>query len=284
MPKGLELVCGQVTAPGATLSPLVMNATNSSTVRMAPLNAPVALLSFWGRSNAAGIGRIRSPRLHDNVQGIRFRIPATDPTYLQPHQPWQRLIPQDTLTLEISGSAVGGQIEQMGMLIYYTDLPGVSARLIGADELMKRAMNLWTTEIAVTPGVAGGYSGQVAINSTFDNFKANTDYALIGYEVDAQCTAVRFTSPDFGQLGLGGPGMMSNSAGGFGGRHITGEWFLRLTRYFGIPLIPVFSSANKFGTLVDICQNQAGTAVNITAILMELAAPGTAGYSSGLTG
>jgi hypothetical protein len=284
MPKGLEVIGGQATAPGSTLTVLTMNATNSSTVRMAPLNANVALLSFWGRSNAAGIGRIRSPRLHDNVQGLRFRMTATDPTYLQPMGPWQRLVPQDTLTLEISGSSTGGQLEQMGMLIYYTDLPGVSARLIGLDELYKRAMNLWTTEIAVTPGVAGGYSGQVAINSTFDNFKANTDYALLGYEVDAQCTIVRFTSPDFGQLGLGGPGMASNPAGGFGGRHITSEWFVRLTRHFGIPLVPVFNAANKFGTLVDIMQNQAGGAVNITANLMELAAPGTQGYSSGLTG
>lgn len=284
MPKGLELVAGQATAPGATLTSLTMNAGNSSTVRMAPLNANVALLAFWGRNNAAGIARIRSPRLHDNVQGIRVRIPATDPTYLQAMGPWQRLIPQDTLTLELSGSAVGGQIEQMAMLVYYTDLPGVSARLIGLDELYKRAMNYWTTEIAITPGVAGGYSGQVAINSTFDNYKANTDYCILGYQVDAQCTAVRFTSPDFGQLGLGGPGMMSNVAGGFGGRHITGEWFVRLTRYFGIPLLPVFNSANKFGTLCDIMQNQAGTAVNVTLNLMELAAPGAQGYSSGLTG
>lgn len=284
MPKGLEVVAGQVTAPGSTLTSLIMNAGNSSTVRMAPLNANVALLAFWGRNNAAGISRIRSPRLHDNVQGIRTRITATDPTYLQAMGPWQRLIPQDTLTLELSGSATAGQIEQMALLIYYTDLPGVAARVIGLDELYKRAMNYWTTEIAITPGVAGGYSGQVAINSTFDNFKANTDYALMGYEVDTQCTVVRFTSPDFGQLGLGGPGMMSNPAGGFGGRHVTGEWFVRLTRYFGIPLVPVFNSANKFGTLVDIMQNQAGAAVNVTANLMELAAPGTAGYSSGLTG
>lgn len=284
MPKGLEVVAGQVSAPGAILTALTMNAGNSSTVRMAPLNANVALLAFWGRNNLAGIGRIRSPRLHDNVQGIRFRVPATDPTYLQAMGPWQRLIPQDTLTLELSGSSTAGQLEQMAMLIYYTDLPGVAARLIGTDELYKRAMNYWTTEVAITPGVAGGYSGQVAINSTFDNYKANTDYALMGYEVDAQCTVVRFTSPDFGQLGLGGPGMMSNVAGGFGGRHVTSEWFIRLTRYFGIPLIPVFNSANKFGTLCDVMQNQAGTAVNVTMNLMELAAPGTTGYSSGLTG
>jgi hypothetical protein len=65
---------------------------------------------------------------------------------------------------------------------------------------------------------------------------------------------------------------------------VTSEWFVRLTRHFQIPLIPVFNAANKFGTLVDIMQNQAGTAVNITANLVELAAPGTQGYSSGLTG
>lgn len=284
MPKGLEVIGGQAVAPGSNLTVLTMNAGNSATVRMAPLNANVAMLAFWGRNNAAGIGRIRSPRLHDNVQNIRFRIPATDPTYLQAMGPWQRLIPQDTITLEISGSATAGQQEQMGLLWYYTDLPGVAARLIGLDELYKRSMNYWTTEIAITPGVAGGYSGQVAINSTFDNFKANTDYALLGYQVDQQCTIVRFTGPDFGQLGLGGPGMMSNVAGGFGGRQVTAEWFVRLTRYFGIPLIPVFNSANKFGTLCDIMQNQAGTALNVTMELMELAAPGTQGYSSGLTG
>jgi len=284
MGKGLELVAGQTTAPGATLTALTMNAGNSATVRMAPLGSTVALLSTWGRNNAAGIWRIRSPRLHDNVQGMRYRIPATDPTWIQPMGPWQRLVPQDTLVVELSGSAVGGQIEQAAMLIYYSDLPGVAARLIGLDELYKRAQNLWTTEIAITPGVAGGYSGQVAINSTFDNFKANTDYALLGYEVDVQCTAVRFTSPDFGQLGLGGPGTMNTSTAGTSGRNLTSEWFVRLTRLFGIPLIPVFNAANKFGTLVDIMQNQAGAAVNVTAVLMELARAGDTGYSSGLTG
>jgi len=35
---------------------------------------------------------------------------------------------------------------------------------------------------------------------------------------------------------------------------------------------------------VDVMQNQAGAAVNITANLVELAAPGTQGFSSGLTG
>src|SRR5260370_28677442 len=122
---------------------------------------------------------------------------------------WQRLVPQDTLTLELNTAAGAGVIEQAAMLIYYSDLPGNAARLIGIPELLKRTTNVWTTEISIAPGVAGGYSGQVAINSTFDNFKANTDYALVGYEVDTRCTVVRFTSPDFSNLGIGGPCVLS---------------------------------------------------------------------------
>jgi len=278
MPHALELIGGQATAPGAVLTALTMFAGNSSTVRNADLASKVALIQTWGRNNAAGIWRIRSPKLHDNVQGIRFRLDATDPTPLIDPGTWQRLVPQDTLTLEISGSAVAGQLEQAFLLIYYSDLPGNSARFIGRDELLKRTMNVWTTEIAVVPGVAGGFSGQVAINSTFDNFKANTDYALVGYHVDSQCGAVRFTSPDFSNLGIGGPGLIA--AGSPSGRHITARWFEHLTQWLGIPLIPVFSAANKFGTLVDIAANQAGGAVNVTAIIHELAVAGGTGFSA----
>jgi hypothetical protein len=275
MPHALEIVGGQATAPGATLTALTMNTGNSSTVRNADLSSIVALTQTWARNNVAGIWRIRSPKLHDNVQGDRFRIPVNDPGPLLMPGTWQRLVPQDTLTLELSGSAVAGQIEQAFMLIYYSDLPGNAARFIGWQELSKRTMNVWTTEISIVPGVAGNWSGQVAINSSFDNFKANTDYALVGYECDVQCGAVRFTGPDFSNLGIGGPGMNAQ-------RWWTAQWFPWLSNNLGIPLIPVFNAANKFGTLVDIASNQAGGQVNVTAILHELAPVGATGFSSGI--
>jgi len=283
MPKALEVIAGQATAPGATLTAITMNAGNSNTVRNASLQSFVGLLATWARNNAAGVWRIRSPKLHDNVQGIRFRVPATDPEPLYPYDVVQRLVPQDTLTLELSGSSTAGQTEQAALLIYYVDLPGAAAHLITEDELQKRTNNVWTTEISITPGVAGGYSGQVAINSTFDNFKANTEYALVGYAVDTQCSVVRFTGPDFANLGIGGPGLMSAGAGNFGGRWMTERWFIWLARMWNLPLIPVFNAANKFGTLVDIMQNQAGATVNVTAVLHELAPPGTQGFSYGIS-
>lgn len=267
MPHALELITGKVTAPGAALTALTMGAGNSATVRNAALTSQIALLSTWAFNNAAGIWRIRSPKLHDNVQGIRNRITALDPIPEWPPVPWQKLVAQDNLTLELSGSAVGGQIEQAQLLIYYSDLPGNAARLIGVQELQQRMVNYWTTEVAIAPGATGGFSGQVAINSTFDNFKANTDYAVLGYTVDAACAAIGITSPDFSNLRVGGPGNVTS-------RQITARWFIELTQKFGIPLIPVFNAANKAGTLVDVAQNQAGAAVNVTIILAELSGTG----------
>ena len=52
------------------------------------------------------------------------------------------------------------------------------------------------------------------------------------------------------------------------------EWFVRLSRLTGIPLIPVINAANKGGTTIDIAQDQAGAAVNVSLILVEMAPGG----------
>lgn len=264
MPLAMELIAGQATAPGATLTALTMNAGNSLTVRNTALTTDIRLINMWMRNNAAGIGRIRSPKLHDNVQGIRYRTDANDPVPLFPLGAWQRLTPQDTLIAEISGSATGGQIEQMAALIWYSDLPGSNARLVNWTDIVSRVVNYLTVEVAVTPGVLGGYSGQVAINSTFDLLQANTDYAVLGITTDVLCTAIRLTGPDFANFGLGVPGFMAD-------RNFPARFFLNLNQQLGIPTIPVFNSANKNGTLIDVMQNQAGSAVNANIICCQLA-------------
>lgn len=135
MGLGMELISGRATAPGATLTALTMAAGNSLTVRFANLNSKIYLINMWAQNNAAGIFRVRSPKLHDNVQGIRYRIDAADPVPLFPLGASQILTPQDTLIAEISGSATGGQIEQGQLLIWYADLPGSNARLANWSQL-----------------------------------------------------------------------------------------------------------------------------------------------------
>jgi len=264
MGLAMELLSGRATAPGATLTALTMASGNSLTVRNATPNSQIALINMWAMNNAAGIFRVRSPKLHDNVQGIRYRVDAADQTLLMPNGAWQKLWAQDTLIAEISGSAVGGQIEQGQLLVWYADLPGSNARLANWSAIQNRIVNYLTVEVAVTPGVLGGYSGQVAINSTFDLLQANTDYAILGGMTDVACAAVQIVGPDFANFGIGFPGFMGN-------RNLPARFFYELNWQLNLPTIPIFNSANKNGTLVAVVQSQTGNAVNVTLNLVQLA-------------
>jgi len=263
MGAALELLTGIATAPGTTFTTLTMAAGNSATVRNAPLERRVWLLQAWVDAQGAGTFRIRSPRLHDNVQGIRLDTTTGYPVPLLPWGTPQRLVPQDTLVLEITGSATSGDIETGCLLVWYEDLPGVSSRFIDVATLKSRMANLLTVENTLALGTAGGYSGEEAINAEFDLMKANTDYALLGYLVDAECAAVRWRGSDIGNIGVGGPGEPDI-------RELTKDWFVVLTEKYGIPLIPVFNSANRPGILVDGAQDENGTDVTVTSIFAEL--------------
>lgn len=264
MGQALEVIAGQATAPSTTFTAWTVASGNSLTIRSADINSQVNLLSVWAQNQAAGSLRIRSPRLHDNVDGIRMRVDASDVRPIYPRWKFlQALIPQDVLIVEQTGSAVGGQFEQGALLVYYQNLPGINARFISTDQLRQFGVNIIGQDVPITPGAGGGYTGQVAVNSSRDNFKANTNYALMGYRVDANCTTVRIQGADVGNLGIGGPGAAADP-------QTTSTWFEWLSDYYGLPLVPVFQSANKGAILVDVQQNQAATATNVTLFMVEL--------------
>ena len=260
----LELIGGQATQPSTTFTALTMNAGNSNTVRNTNSDVNPILLNAWTDCQAGGNLRIRSPRLHDNVQGIRLVSIIGEPWPLLPFGRSQNLISQDTLTLEITGSNTAGDIECAGFLIYYPELPGVNARFIDADELNTRGVNIMGQENTLATGTAGGWSGQEAINAEFDNFKANTDYALVGYLTSAECCSIRWQGADSGNLGVGGPGNIAPQMG-------TADWFRKLSDFYKLPLIPVFNSANKNAILIDAHQDENGADPTVTSIFVELA-------------
>src|SRR5688572_9967463 len=68
----LELLTGFVTAPDTTQTALTMATGNSLTVRAAGPNSLAKLLTLWVDVQLRGIFRLRSPKLHDNNQGLRF--------------------------------------------------------------------------------------------------------------------------------------------------------------------------------------------------------------------
>jgi hypothetical protein len=260
----LDTVSGFVTAPGSTFTPWTMGVGDTLQVRNSNPAKKTQLIEFWAFNQVTGTFRVRSPKLHDNVQGIRESVAPASVDFALPYACNQILYPQDILIAEQTGSAVAGQIESGSLLIYYEDLPGVAGRFIAPPDTAKRGVNIVNVELALTPGAAGGYSGQLALNAQFDLLQANTDYAVLGYLVNARAATVAIRGPDTGNLRCSGPAEPTK-------RDQTSQWFIMLSQWTGIPLIPVINSANKAGTFVDVVQNQAATAITVNWVLLQLA-------------
>lgn len=264
MPSALELVAGRVTAPGATLTALTPNSGQSFVVRNAPLDQRPLLIGAWAFNNADGVLRIRSPRLHDAQQGIRISVPANSVQYLWPLGCVQALYPQDTLIVELSGSSTAGQIETAGLLVYYPNLPGADARLADPRDVMRRSRNVVGIQVTITAGTTGDWSGLKSLGADFPgHLKANTDYAVLGYTTNRRGLAVALSGVDFGNVRVGGP--LEPNYNDF-----TAWFFVELSDYLGLPLVPVFNSANIGGINVEVATNQDGGTYVITFFLYEL--------------
>jgi len=259
----IDTITSQGTAIGASLAATTIAGGDSFTIKNASLSSDVFMLSFWVHNQAAGIARIRSPKLHDNVDAIRVRVQAALIFMQWSESVPQRFYPQDTEIVELAGSAVGGQIESVVQLMYYADLPGQAARFIGPGALAQRRKNNVGVRVAITLGTTTGYNGALAINANVDLLKANTDYAVLGMTGDVRTAAICLRGPDTGNLRVSVPGEPSLW-------HIGAEFFVRLSLAYGKDLIPVINSANKGGTLIDCVNNQAGGTENVTVFLAEL--------------
>jgi hypothetical protein len=258
-----DLVTGFVTAPSTTQTALTMSTGDSLTVKASAGDKPIWLIQAWADNQTAGVLRIRSPRMHDNNQGLRMQVTASDVAPLLSMGRPQRLFTTDVVSVDLSGSATAGDIESAALFHFYEDVQGLAGRFIKADELQRRALHLLNIENTLALGTAGGWSGSEAINVEFDPFKANTDYALIGYLVNVECLAVAWRGADTGNLRVGGPGNETL-------RHVTAEWFVRLSQRYDLAAIPVFNSNNRGSITIDGAQDENGADVLVNSIFVEL--------------
>lgn len=247
MGRALEVVAGFATNPSTTFTALTPSTGQSFTVRGTDISKGTWLLASWAFNATAGELRIRSPRLHDFFSGIRNRVTANfvGPLYLDPSGDSyaQRLYAQDNLTVELTGGAA--EIDTASLLIGYEDLGGVAGRFIDNPTLGKIGLNVVTVEVTVTAVATGNFGGAVAVNSSIDNLIANTDYAILGGFTDTRGDSVGITGVDFGNLRVGFPAEPSI-------RNLTSNWFVKLADSFTGAWIPVFNSANKTQTTVDV--------------------------------
>lgn len=256
-----EVITGRALNPGAGPVALTPNTGDTFQVRSTPDTNPPFLEGIWAAEASAGLVRLRSPRMHDAVQGLRFTVPAGVTRNLLADEIDTQLYSQDILTFEIGGGAA--ETDGAALLIRYPDLGGSDQRLATWDQLKPNIAELTTVEVAVPgPVTAGDWSPGTAINVTFDLLKGNQDYAILGYTVDTLCTAVAVRGSDTANLRYGGPGPLEPIE--------TRDWFLSLSRNTGTPAIPVINQANRASTLLFVAKNTAAGTVNVDLVVARL--------------
>lgn len=231
-----------LTNPGAAFVAATVVPGDSFTVRAFPVSSAKAFLFRVMRQGVTTGGiRILSPLFHDNVRGITILSTETPSAFAFPREVRQELRPQDALQVQISGG--GAEADAGALGIYYTDLPGASARLYSPSDILPRIKTIKPIEVDFTTVVIGTGWLDTAINATEDNLHANTDYAILGYTVDTACTAIGIKGIDTSNMRVCGPGVTSSLA--------TGDYFWENALRENLPMIPVFNSANKAATFVS---------------------------------
>lgn len=253
------------TAINTTLAALSPVSGDSLAIQTFPIGQRALLLQAWADVQAAGTARIRSPKMHDNVNGLRIDTIASDAKPLLPWGVGQLLYPNDTFIVELAGSATAGDIEYVSLLMYFAELPGVNARFVAPEALQQRTEHLLSVENTIATGTGGGYTGAEALNAEIDQFQSGFDYAILGYKVDTECQSVGYRAPAFGNLRIGGPGDESDP-------DLYSNWFVRLSKEYGLPLIPVFNGSDKASVLIDAAQDENGADVTVTTYLARLRA------------
>jgi hypothetical protein len=262
MGLGLEVVAGRATNPGAAFTALTPGTGNQFAVRSADAGTPIFLDDQWAKGGTAGVFRIRSPRLHDNVSGVGFPYQINNARSFLERVPAQPLYAVDTLIPEITGGAAETDV---GLYtVYYESISGLAANLATWDEISGNVKNILTNQVNVAAGATlGDWSAGTAINATEDKLHADSTYALLGWESTVGVAAIAVAGTDTANLRVGGPGALEPIE--------TRDWFIRKSQENNRPYIPLIKANNKGTTLVFQLDNLAGAANLTFLMLAELA-------------
>jgi hypothetical protein len=105
-----------------------------------------------------------------------------------------------------------------------------------------------------------------ALNADVDLLKANKDYALLGITSDLRVSAITVKGPDTANLRVAVPG----GADVQGSMFRYARWFLHLSEFYGLPLIPLINSANKGATTVEVLGDENGGTANVTLWMAQI--------------
>jgi len=268
MPAGLQTVSffKQTLAAGGSFEALAPATGDSATFFNVPQDSLPYLAEVWGVDDAsAALISLHGTRFHDQSVGMLFAVP---PALTQnsgfisslgsPAGADQRIYPSDVLTVSANGT--NGDNVNVTIILYYPNLPGISARLYTWDAIRSNIKYLHGVQVAVTAG-AGDYGTSAALNSTQNDLHANKDYALLGFTSDVPLSSVVVQGIDTGNLRVGFPVIADPAHDAYA--------FRDLAMTYNAPLIPVIN-ANNAGNVLVQAADTAGSTANVVVQLAEL--------------
>jgi len=238
-----------------------VDGSQSLTVRSADSGSQVRLLGAWRKGTVAAPFRIRSPRLHDDVQGIRVETVASGPYNVFDHGIQQSLVSNDKLTIEsYDTDATNANVLA---LIGYDSIAGSNGNYATWSQIQSRIMALIGVSIDIS---AGGTLSEYSAGDSFDVstnlMKAQSEYAILGYDVENTVAGIAVAGPCTGNLKNGGPGVNN--------LFHTRDWFVKMSVDTGLPFIPVMRQADIANTFAYQVDNAAGATNTVTFLCAQL--------------
>lgn len=257
MGLGLDLQAYSSTSTGAgnfiAATPMTGSIAN---IRNFAMTDKAELVGFTRKGATAGTARIRSALMHDDVQAFRVRCPAADPTNHVPSYISNQMYAQDQPIVDGDGTNL--EVEAYTLSVFYSNLPGVAARLHSPGDVLPLIDQLVVQQVTIG-AVVPPNPATALLTSLYNTLKANRDYAILGFETDVPLAGVGVQGADTGNLiaGFGVPADIFK----------TRDIFIRMSDEYQLPLIPVINAANAPATNLVVYNDIAAAASNVGVVL-----------------
>lgn len=270
MPPALQVVnFFKQNLAGGAYEVLAPGSDDSNTFQAFTPNTKAYLADIRGVDNAHRCEfSLTASRFHDQVLGIVGWVPSgtvTAPpnrtTSISPPGYDNPIYPSDVLKVRALGTAADDA--NLTLILYYADLPGISAKLRTSAQVKGATVNLVGVDVTVNPaGLAqGDWSAGVSLSAGGRRLDAGKFYALLGFTSPTPLAAVGVRSFETGNMRIGGPVL----AEGDHDASLIGD----LADLYGTPLIPIIAGDNQDTVTVFAADPSAG-ATPITVMFAEL--------------
>jgi len=267
MPQGLQtLTFAKLNITGSAFEAVSPISGDSATFFNVPQESQMYVAELWGCiSGHAAEMSVTASRWHDQTYGIRGEVtsgattaPINRPVCLSPIGVDQPIFPSDVLSMQVNGTANDEFVSTL--LVYYQNLPGISARLATAEYVRQHTKNLVGINATLTSGTAVPGTA-VALNAADNRLHANRDYALLGWSSTLTCASLTIQGIDTGNLRVGGPVL--------GDPGHDANFFVDIAKAYNAPLIPIINSNNAGATLLQ-GTHVVGQSTPLDVLLAEL--------------